>query len=209
MTITITSMVTRAAAEVEDSAFGRWSQNNWVDYFNSAIKEIIRLKPDAYTVRANVLLASGVIQTLPAGWHRLIRPTRNMGETGTTVGNVIRYVQMDSQDGFNEAWFAQSNGTSVDDLFYDERHPLEFFVSPPCPNYYIELIGAAIPSLVTIGSNFPLLDIYETPAIYFAKGFAHQANRADVDFARGQAFMDLAFSSLGLQTGSEAKIKNE
>ena len=207
MTITITSMVTRAAVEVEDSAYGRWTQLNWVDYFNSAIKEICRLKFDAYTKRANVVLASGVIQALPSDGHRLIRPTRNMGADGVTVGNAVRFVELDPQNSFSETWYSQTNGTSVDDVFYDSRHPLEFFVSPPASTYYLEIIYAAIPAVVVIGSNFPLIDIYETPAIYFAKGFAHQANRADVDFNRANAFMELAFSSLGLQKGSEKETE--
>ncbi len=206
MTITIESMGARAAGELEDSVYVRWLQSEWVNYFNSAIKQICALKPDAYTVRGNVLLVAGAIQSLPAAGHRLIRPTRNMGSNGTTVGNAVRFVNLGPQNDFNEAWYSQENGASVDDVFYDERHPLEFFVSPPASGYYLEVIYAAIPALVVIGSNFPLRDIYETPAMYFAKGFAHQANRNDADFARGQSFMDLGFSSLGLQKVSEKEI---
>lgn len=208
MTITIQSMVTRAAKELEDSGYGRTLESDWVNYFNSAIKQICTLKSDAYTVRGNVQLVSGVIQSLPTGGTRLIRPTRNMGIAGNVAGNSVRFVVLDAQNSFNESWYSQTNSDAVEDVFYDERHPLEFFVSPPAPNYYLEIIYAATPAVVTISSNFPLIDIYETPAIYFAKGFAHQANRADVDFNRGNAFMDLGFSSLGLQKGSEMELKN-
>jgi len=208
MTIAITDMVDRAARELEDSAFGRWSQSNWVDYINSAIKEVCRLKPDAYTVRENVQLANGNIQSLPTDAYRLIRPTRNMGLDGIEAGNVVHFVKLDPQNSFDDTWYTQEDGTAVDDVLYDEQHPLEFWVSPPAPSYYIEIICSKIPSVVTISSNLPLIDFYETPVIYFAKGFAHQANRNDVDFSRSQAYMDLGFSSLGIQKSNEREIDN-
>ena len=205
MTIAITDMIARAADDLEDAAFARWTQLKWVEYFNSAIKEVCRLKSDAYTVRGNVTLVAGNIQTLPADGYRLIRPTRNMGG-GTVAGKAVQFVNLDPQNSFDDTWYTQEDAAEVDDVFYDDRHPLEFFVSPPAPTYRLEIIYAAIPAAVVLAGNFPLNDIYETPAIYFAKGFAYQANRNDVDFSKSQAFMDLGFSSLGIQKGNEKEI---
>lgn len=208
MAILISSLVTRASGELEDANFDRWSQDDWINYFNSAIKEICRLKMDAYTVRSVVQLASGTIQSLPEGAYSLIRPTRNMGVDGNTVGSGVRYVMLDSQNSFDESWYTQTDETEVTDVFYDIRHPREFFISPPASGYYLEIIYATTPDAVTILSNFPLLDIYETPAIHFAKAFAHMANRSDVDFGRAQAYLDLGYSSLGIQKGNEREAAN-
>lgn len=207
MVIAISDMVARSAEDLEDSGYTRWSQAKWIDYFNSAIKEVCRFKTDAYVVRGNVTLVDGNIQSLPDRGYHLIRPVRNMGG-GTVPGKGIRYTSLDAQSDFDVDWYEQENAIEVDDVFYDSRHPTEFWVSPPAPAYVIEIIYAATPAAVTLTDNFPLLDIYEMPAIYFAKAYAHQANRNDVDMAKANAFFELGFSSLGVQEGNEEVAKN-
>jgi len=206
MTVTISSLVSSTAANLEDSGFARWTQTELVEYCNRAIEDVCRLKPDAYTVRSTIQLTSGPIQTLPTGGHRLIRATRNMGENGAVPGDAIRHVNLDAKTDFDLAWYADANATQVDDVMYDEANPLEFYVSPPAL-VYIEIIYAAIPTSVTISDNLPLLDIYRTPILYFMQAFALQSNRSDADFARANAYLGLAFSSLGLQMQNEKLLR--
>ncbi len=203
MTITIQSLVDRSAKEVEDLKMERWDYTDWVNYANEAIVAVCRHKPDAYTVRGNVKLVAGSVQSLPADGNQLIRPMRNMGANGSVAGSGIRLVSLDSSTDFDVDWHIADDATSVDDVMYDPDHPLEFWVSPPAPNYYIELIYSAIPTRITLSSNLPIRDIYEMPVIYFMLGHALTSNRADADFARGEAYLDLAFSSIGIQRQGE------
>lgn len=200
MTITILEVVDAAANELEDPDYERFSYADWVKYCNRAIEDVCRFKPDAYTTRVNVQLEPGTVQSLPSNAMQLIRPTRNMGEAGTIAGRGIRMMALDAQNGFNPDWHSDAVGTEVDDVFYDPTHPLEFWVSPAVPYNYIELICAAIPTAVTISSNLPVRDIYRNPVLYFMLGHALHGNRADTDFARGQAYLDLAYSALGIQS---------
>ncbi len=203
MAITIQSLVDYAAKEVEDIDGDRWDYTDWVEYTNKAIADVCRLKPDAYTVRGNVKLVAGSVQSLPSDGHQLVRPMRNMGANGLLPGAGIRLVSLDSSTDFDVDWHTEPDATSVDDIMYDPNHPLEFWVFPPAPNYYVELIYAALPTDVVLSDNLPIIDIYKNPVIHFMLGHALSSNRADADFARGQKYFSLAYSSLGIQHQSE------
>lgn len=208
MTITIQSLVDNAAGEVEDFDMERWSYVDWVKYANLAFADVCRFKPDAYTVRGNVKLVAGSVQSLPADGSQLIMPMRNMGANGILPGGGIRFVSLESSTDFDVDWHTADDSTSVDDIMYDPTNPLEFWVSPPAPNYYVELIYSALPTAVTLSDNMPVRDIYESSVKYFMLSHALHSNRADADFTRGQAYYSLALSTLGVQlTGEQATTK--
>jgi hypothetical protein len=202
----IQSIIDEVEATLEDEENERYTPDNMLAYYNRAIEAVCRIKPDAYTVRENVTLVSGTVQSLPARRHRLIRPVRNMGGTGDNPGPSIRLVEFDSLNDFNPGWHTEDNSTSVDDVLYDESHPLEFWVSPPAPGNQIELIMAALPDAAEeADGTISILDIYRTPLIYFMVGYAHQSNRSDVDLNRGKEFIGMAMAELGVQMQGEAK----
>lgn len=200
---TIQSLVDAVETNLEDESNDRWSEPDHVGYCNRAIEAVCRWKFNAYTVRENIQLAAGAVQSLPAKRTMLVRAVRNMGATGNASGSAIRTVNLDSLNDFDADWHNADNGTSVDDVLYDKDHPLEFWVYPPAANYYIEVITAGIPAEVVIGGTLPILDIYRTPVIYLMTGYAHQANRADADFEKGKAYIQMAMTELGIQTQGE------
>jgi hypothetical protein len=198
-TYSIQSIVDSVETILEDESNERWSEDQLVEYCNRGMEKICTIRPDAYTVRENVTLVAGTAQTLPVRRHRLIRPIRNMGASGTKPGTAIRFVSFDMLNDFAPDWHTVDNAKAVDDVLYDANHPLEFWVSPPATGFLIELLMAAIPDVVEINDRLPILDIYRTPLIYLMCGYAHQANRNDVDMAKGREYIGMAMMELGAQ----------
>lgn len=207
MAYLVATIVAQVAADLEDAGFTRWSQDDFVAFYNRAVASVCRHKPDAYTVRGNVQLVAGPIQSLPALGHRLIRPTRNMGANGSDPGSAIRLVDLDSQVDFDPSWYVAEDSTEVSDVLYDDAHPEEFFVYPPAVGYYIEILYAAVPAQADIDGTLPLKDIYYEPVQNFMKGYALQGNRSDADFNKANGYLALAFSGLGLQMQNEKMLK--
>ena len=201
----IQSIVDSVEAILEDESNERWTPDDFVTYCNRGMEKICAIKPDAYTVRENVTLVAGTVQSIPERRHRLIRPIRNMGAAGNKPGSAIRYVTFDMLNDFSPDWHSADNADEVDDVLYDSNHPLEFWVSPPAYGKKIELLMAAIPDAVTIDGTLPILDIYRTPLIYLMCGYAHQANRNDVDINKSKEFIGMAMMELGVQVQGEQK----
>ena len=197
--ITILSLVEESAKKLEDEDYDRYTPTDLVTFCNMALETVCRIKPNAYSVRENVQLVSGSVQSLPSRRHALIRPVRNMGSTGSAPGAGIRLVDLDTLNDFDIDWHTTDDATAVSDIAYDPMHPLEFWVYPPATNYYVELITAAIPDAVDIDGVLPIPDIYRLPVIELITGYALQANRADASFSRGAGYIQSAMINLGVQ----------
>lgn len=202
--ITIQALVTETAGDLEDPSHDRWAEVDLVNDCNRAIETVCRWKPDAYSVRENIQLATGAVQSLPARRHQLIMPIRNRGATGNVEGNAIQFTAFDTLNGFDTSWLNAENGTSVDDVLYNPRHPEEFWVYPPASGYYIEVLMYGIPDTVTISDTLPLQDIYRTPLVYLMTAYSLQNNRADANFAKAKEYIQMAMVELGVQDKAEA-----
>jgi hypothetical protein len=159
----------RIAKDATTVAFA--NQPDWLEWLNDAQRAVVIVRPDANSAVANLTLALGSRQALPAAGIRLLGVTRNMGADGNTIGKAIRFTQeLDLQGALNPDWFTTAPASPVREVFYDEkRDPLGYYVNPPAlAGWKIEANVANTPTDVdnttAVGVKvITLPDIYSGP----------------------------------------------
>lgn len=207
------SLINLCAREYNDVGFNRIlaapdpasNLANWLDYLNDAQRTVCILRPDALTVLESFRLAPGTRQSLPAGRVRLLDVTRNTGIDGNTPGDVISFVEKESQDMAHRSWHSAPVSTTVRDVMYaDKKDPLHFWVSPPVHDtqpVYIEAVMAKVPdTLDDITDPIELADVYAPPMQQWMLYRAHAlATQSAGQFGRAQFYFSSFFNILGVK----------
>lgn len=138
MSFTAANILKDASTTLLDPDYVRWPLSELLGYLNDALRDIVAIKPNANTQTVTLTLASGTLQTLPAGYTTLSRVTRNLtvahGAVGGPVGGpVIRPLKDRSiLDALMPEW--QSSETlfakTVKHVIYDLANPRVFYVAP-------------------------------------------------------------------------------
>jgi len=175
MTVTVQSVLDRAAIVLQDTANIRWAESELVYWVNDAQREIVLIKPDASATNTTITLATGTKQEIPADGNRLLRVVRNMSAaSGGTGGKAIRIVDEDILDVQTPSWHLPTvtgdatHGTVVKHFVYNEQNPRNFYVYPGVNgDAYIEIVYSANPAQVTASDNIGLPDIYSTAILNY------------------------------------------
>jgi len=190
-----------AAVILQDTKQVRWTADQHTTNLNSAIREIIDLRPDAYTKSRLRKLVPGYEQTLDAAGLFLLKIISNMGLDGSSAGDAPRIIDLESMDLFMPSWRNDAANGVVRHYIPDPRTPRRFEVWPPQPvkPHYVRLLQAEYPDQVTVGSNenFPLTDSFANAAVQLS--LAHGFQKAvGGDLNRSSFHRSLALQMLGL-----------
>lgn len=157
----------RVAKDVASS--GTLNMPNWLDWLNDGQRAVCTVRPDANSQTQNLTLVAGARQTLPAGALRMLRPTRNMGADGATVGKTVRFTEGSVADNANRSWQLAAPASPVREVLYDEKSdPLTFWVNPPgVATWKLEAILAQPPTDVPnpVSTNLIQLTDAYAPAL--------------------------------------------
>ena len=175
MTVTVQSVLDRAAIVLQDTANIRWAESELVYWVNDAQREIALLKPDSTAVNDTVTLATGTKQEIPAGGNRLLRVIRNMSAaSGGTGGKIIRIVDAEVLNSQTPNWHNPTvtgdakHGTVVKHYVYDEQNPRNYYVYPGVSgDAYIEIVYSSNPATVTAADNLGVPDIYAAAVLNY------------------------------------------
>lgn len=163
-------MIGRAARELKDPGFQRWSLEQMTQWLNDAQREICLLKPEAYVRTVSFECVAGTQQTLPDDGEQLIDVTRNMG-SGSTPGAAIRIVERENLDALRPNWQASTGASVVSNFVYDRRVPRSFYLYPgPAAAVRVQLQYSAVPPDAAVesingasaSSVLSISDIYQT-----------------------------------------------
>lgn len=192
-----------------DASAATWSAAQLLANLNAAERKICTLKPTAFTTVANLTMAAGVNQVLPAAGTEIFDLYSN---------NVSRRpVRLVDRELLNESyrfWPAATQEVDVQEWTQDPRSPTRFIVYPPNNGTgVVEALYGLIPSeIATAGSAINLLDSYEEALKCFtlAESYAHNSAKQDItksDFYDKQGKSALGISIQG-QLGAAPKAKN-
>ena len=78
-------ILSRVRNILQDNTGVRWTDGEMFDYLSDGQREIANFRPDATATHANVQLATGTEQTIPADGLRLINVARNLSGTATSA----------------------------------------------------------------------------------------------------------------------------
>jgi hypothetical protein len=163
-TITVASLLGRAAKLTNDTGNVRWPLLEGLDWLNDGQRALIILRPKASVKNTSVALTAGSTkQTLPADGYLFIDMPRNMGADGSTPGTVIQEIPTDTIDNQIPTWHVDANALGyIKHFVFDPRNPKNYYVYPKAPatSWYVELIYSVAPADCTQGGTITLDDIY-------------------------------------------------
>ncbi len=207
MTVLVDDMLDDVSRTLLDTARRTWSRASLVGYMNEALFASSAVKPDVYTVRANVPLEEGTLQELPTGGIALIDIPRNSLQSGGD-GRVVTQVDAEMLAEANRFWPAATTQSQVEHYTADPRDPRRFQVFPPNDGTgLVEMLYAAVPSVTgSSGEAFPLADIYQPAVTAYMEAKAHAKNTRRQDLAKVGAALQRWGTLMGLNAKALAAI---
>lgn len=170
-TIAGTTILNDAAFLLQDTTNVQWTRPELLIYLNDGQRDLVQIKPDAYTINQSQLLVAGTKQSLPANGAAFVRLVVNLGTNGTTPGRVPRKVDLEQINNENPNWHYQTASPAVLEYVYDERDPKNFYVSPPQPATgmgHVGMVYFAVPADLTVEADtITLDDIYKTALFHY------------------------------------------
>ena len=152
-----------------------WSAAEKLAWLNDGRREIVRLRPDAYTVRESIQLVAGTGQTLPSDIVALIDITRNMGVGGATPGQAIVEMEKDRLDRWRPDWHTADSSATTKHFIRNPLTPREFYVYPAQPDTpaQVEAIASKVLSDVASDSDIVLTDQWVPALVDYVCWMAH------------------------------------
>ncbi|WP_328186903.1 phage adaptor protein [Marinobacter sp. OP 3.4] len=185
----------QAATTLFDDTHVRWALAELVGHLSGAQRDVVMLKPAAYTMNQAVQLAPGTVQSLPDGGVALVDIGGNMGADGNTPGRSVTQIDRTILESARPDWRASKASTTARHFIYDDRDPQRFEVWPPQPDPagYVNLVYAATPpALVDENSQISLPDIYVTALYYLVLARAYEKSTGTQDFNKAQGYRQIA-----------------
>jgi hypothetical protein len=173
-------VIGKAAQILQDVDFERTSEEELLEWLNSAQRLLVLIRPDAKTQRGTIELVEGVHQTIPAAGLRLIKLVRNPS------GRAVTLVSEEQLTDFDPGWYTATARDTVKHYLFDPLEPKSFDVYPPA-EAGAEVLGvwSVLPTdLQSTDDDIDVDAIYEMPLIQLTcycallKDSEEEANRA-------------------------------
>lgn len=195
-TITVSSLLARAATLTQDTGNIRWPTSEGLDWLNDGQRELTKLHPEVSVKNVSTqLTANSTKQALPADGFMFIDMPRNMGTDGTTPGQVIQEIKTDVIDNQVPDWHTAASLGYVKHFIFDPRNRKNYYVYPKAPAtpLFVELIYSVAPTDCTLGGTIQLDDIYANALLNYVLYRAYSkdteyAGSAEIAAAYYQAF---------------------
>lgn len=177
-TITAQEITDRARHILQDTTSGgtRWLDDELLKWVNDAQREIVLLKPNAFSSVTDISLATGTKQEIPATGLMLLAVVRN------TDGRAVRRVDRNILDSENPDWHTVTTDAVVEHYVFDEDAQTTFWVYPPNDGAgSVECIVAESPAdVATMAGTITLNDIYANVMLDY---ILYRAYSKDTDYA--------------------------
>lgn len=203
---------TDAATTLFDDTHVRWKLPELVGLLSDAQRDVVMLKPAAYTLNAAVQLAPGTVQNLPDDGVALIDIGGNLGADGNTPGRSVTQVDRTVLEQYKADWRSDTPNMAARHFIYDDRDPQRFEVYPPQPDPagYVSLVYAAVPPvLADENAEISLPDIYVTPLYYLVLARAYAKSTGAQDFNKSQGYLQMAHQMITGRKVSKQELHPE
>lgn len=213
-TVKVVDIIDRCQTILQDTTGTRWSKHELLKYLNDAQREVVLMRPDAYSVNATFTCSANSKQTLPSAALRLIDVVRNVN------GDVVRVIKKRVLDDQLPNWHntPAAGASSVQHYVYNPLDPKTFYLYPkPQNTVQVEIVYSSAPATITTGQTDPnslsdistttitLDDIYANAVIDYT---LYRAYSKDADYAgngnRAGSHYQAFQQSLGAKTQVDA-----
>lgn len=122
----------------------RWTNAELVAWLNEAYQALVKIKPDASSVVADMRLDPGTRQAIPSDGLRLLDVVRNTANESEGMG--IMVTSRRSLDMMRRGWHRDPKTLDIEQFVFDDMAPAQFYVYPPAQDgARVELIYSAVP----------------------------------------------------------------
>jgi len=213
MATLVSSIITKAAREMNDEDMVRWTEAEWVSWVESGEREIVTLRPDALTEIVNITLVAGTKQR--ATGIKVMDVVRNMGTDGTTPGTAIRACKREMLDLLYPGWHTAAANTVVQFSTINEPDGQVFYVFPPQPssgNQIVEIAQSKCPSPIAAPARAQVIsldDLYEPALVDYCLYRANmkEAEESGVTSQRAIAHYQSFLNAIGVRSQGEERNK--
>lgn len=216
MAITPQAIIDDLQAHLRDVAAATWADSDMVEYMNNALYQILKLRPNAFSVVESKQLVAGTKQTLTAGDYMLLDVYMNMGTDGTTQGKVITHIERWQLDYLLQNWHKGTGKAYTEHYNYDpEKSLTTFFVYPSAKSgtvHYIEMNVARPHTKITTGNqaNTIALDVAYEPAIKeWMLREAYLKNTSVASNAKASSHQQTFYGMMSARVAAEQAATNE
>jgi hypothetical protein len=186
-TVTVATIITRAATALQDTSNVRWTRAELLDYLNAGQRETVIRKPSAYVRRSSVTLAVGTVQALPLEDDTgTVDPIELIEVVRNACGRAVRLIERDLMDLYNADWHSAPQTKLVQHYMVNPLDPKHFTVYPPNDGTgCLELVYSATPPAVAseVGT-ITLDDIYQDALLDYV---LYRAFSKDAEYAADPA----------------------
>lgn len=183
----------------------RWTDDVLLRWLNSGQRQICAVRPDAKSVRADVALAPGVEQTVPANGWKFLTALHNINPDGSR-GRVLTLVTRDELNAIDVSWPAASGQAVQRHYTTDEDSPRVFEVWPPATSASkLRITYAALPTDCSSGASpIDISDVYEGALVDWICYRAYGPDSDDQqDAARAASHLTAFMTALGVKTQAD------
>jgi hypothetical protein len=199
MPLTAQAVIDRANDLILDATNTRWSAVELLRWLNDGRRELVTTRPDLYAVVANLTLAAGTKQALPADGDRFLEAIRNMASDGTTPGRAVRPIAREVLDAQFPDWHTEVSGPTRHYTF-DERVPKVFYVYPPAvAAAKLEIAYSQEPTEVSAGTSLAQEGPYAAALVDY---ICYRAFQKDAEFAGNEARAQAHYAVFRNMTGA-------
>jgi hypothetical protein len=205
-----------AERKILDESNDEYSEQNLLDLYHMAIKEIINLVPRSHTDSAVWQVAPSTRQVIPANGVEIVDVVMNMGSDGATPGAAIRETTLDIMKALLPGWEADTPTDAAEHWFKLPESKNQFAIYPRSTGNN-KILGrvTTIPAAVLWDANgdfklavIPIDDTFTTAII---NGMVYLAYDDDSDIPgntpRSQMYYGRFLQDLGLRQQREVKYR--
>lgn len=215
MATLVSTIIMKAAKELNDEAMVRWQEDEWVGWVESGEREIVTLKPDALTEIVNLTLVPGTKQTITG--IKVLDVVRNMGTGGTTPGAAIRGVRREILDLLDPNWHSATANTVVKFSTVNEPESQVFYVFPPQPstgNQVVEVMQTKSPTPIASPAGAQVIsldDLYEPALVDYClyRAMMKEAEESATSAQRAAAHYQSFLNAIGVRTQGEGRVQEK
>lgn len=138
------AVIAEVQRKMQDSDAEVWTESDVIEYINNALFEILKLRPNAFSVTEGDQMVAGTKQSLPNSTdYMLLDVLRNLGVTGTDEGRVITSMERWQLDMLNQHWHKGTGKSFTEHYNYEPQKSLStYYIFPPAKSgseHFIEV----------------------------------------------------------------------
>jgi hypothetical protein len=179
-TIAAQSILDAAVVILQDKTGVRWPAGELLPWLNDGQREIVLLKPSAYSINTPIALATGTRQRIPANGIQLLDVVRNIGQ-GDVPGRAVRLIAREILDAQLPGWHSLDPQDEIKHYTYTVDDPKSFYVYPPANGVNrLEIVYSAAPPEVSAAQAISVDDIFKQCLIDYV---LYRAYSKDAEYA--------------------------